>query len=82
MNYNLETLTKQLINSDHGWSVADQFELSFKSRDFESQNVNALTYIGQTVTSLLKSNLLNKDAENELLHYAIDLKNYLSNYLD
>ena len=70
-------LVKSLINSSQGWAVADQFEDTFNGEAFEEQNGNALRYIRSCVQGLIKSDLLNDDAREELQDYLDELEDYL-----
>ena len=70
-------LVKAIINSKHGWAVADQFEATFNDEAFEEQNYNALEYIRESVESILRSNLLSDDAQDELQTYRDDLEDYM-----
>jgi hypothetical protein len=61
------------INSKHGWAVAEQFEAIFEdlSEDnLQQQNHNALKYIRQSLTDLIKSGVLSADASDELVEIA------------
>ena len=78
MNINLCDLVKAVINSRHGWAVADQFEDTFNGESFEEQNTNALNYIRQTIKDLLESELLEGESENDLQDYADELEDYLA----
>ena len=73
---------KAVINSKHGWAVADQFEDSYVYPNggsaFEDQNYNALLYIRDSVRSILKGDVLSDDAKEELGDYYDDLENYLA----
>lgn len=74
---NVQELVKAVIENNYGWAVADQFNSSYEEDNFERLNGNALTYIKQSIESLLRSNLLNEDAEAEVEWYYIKLKKYL-----
>ena len=72
-------LVKALIDSHHGWAVADQFEDTFDPSgygDFSKQNYNALRYIHETVDGLIKSGLLSQNVTDELQEYHDRLKAY------
>lgn len=75
-------LVKAVINSHHGWAVADQFEDSYNypngGSPFEELNYNALIYIRDVVRSILHGGVLSKEAEEELGDYYDDLENYLA----
>jgi len=75
-------VVKAVINSHHGWAVADQFEDSYiypnGGSAFEDQNYNALLYIRDLVKSLLEGGVLSDDAKEELGDYYDDLENYLA----
>ena len=71
-------LVKAIINSNHGWAVAGQFEDTFGGEPFEEQNDNALRYIRETLEQLLSSELLADAAHDELQSYRDDLEDYLA----
>ena len=75
-------VVKAVINSHHGWAVADQFEDSYiypnGGSAFEDQNPNALLCIRDLVKSLLEGDVLSDDAKEELGDYCDDLENYLA----
>jgi hypothetical protein len=76
----LQQLISGYINSKHGWTVAEQFDLTFSNaQDFEKQNHNALKYIHEAINKILNSDVLNEDAYDELCSYRDDLSNYLTN---
>lgn len=57
----------------HGWAVAEQFEAIFEdlSEDnLSKMNYNALKYIRQSLTDLIKSGVLSADASDELVEVA------------
>jgi len=61
------------INSKHGWAVAEQFEAIFEDSsedNLQQQNRNALNYIRQSLTDLIKSGVLSADASDELVEVA------------
>jgi hypothetical protein len=67
-----------IINSRHGWSVAEQFEDTYsKGQSFDEQNDNALKYILDELQQISKSNVLNADAMADLEYYMENLKKYL-----
>jgi hypothetical protein len=71
-------LVKAVINAEHGWAVAGQFEDTFDGNEsFKDQNHNALAYIQETITDLLESDLLSEDAQDELQEYADKLEAYM-----
>ena len=71
-------LVKAVVNSEHGWAVADQFEATFEGASFEDQNINALRYIRGVIEDILHSKILNEDAHDELHVYGENLGDYLS----
>ena len=73
----LETIASAVINSKHGWAVAEQFESTFSGESFEEQNNNALGYIHNTLVNLISSDVLNEDATEELSEYVEKLGEYL-----
>ena len=76
----VQELTYAVIDSGHGSMVADQFNDSYESGNFERQNVNALGYIKSTVKELLDSELLDKWEVDDLIAYFADLKEYLKQF--
>jgi hypothetical protein len=78
---NTTQLVKALINSQHGWAVADQFEDTFEGNnlmdDFERQNINALNYIKYTIEELMEGDVLSDESFDELASYHKVLANYL-----
>ena len=70
-------LVKAVINSEHGWAVADQFEATFHNDPFERQNSNALRYIKGVVEDILHSKILSEDAHDELHTYKENLDDYM-----
>jgi hypothetical protein len=74
----LDTIIKAIINSEHGWAVADQFEATFNGESFEEQNINALQYIKNCLKyEVMKSGVFNDDAMDELKEYYNRLVLYL-----
>ena len=76
----VQELTYAVIDSTRGRMVADQFNDSYESGNFERQNVNALGYIKSTVKELLDSELLDKWEVDDLIAYFADLKEYLKQF--
>ena len=76
----VQELTYAVIDSGHGRMVADQFNDSYESGNFERQNVNALGYIKSTVKELLDSELLDKWEVDVLISYYDELKEYLKQF--
>lgn len=70
-------LVKAVINSEHGWAVAEQFEDTFNGETFEAQNHNALRYIKGVVEDILHSKILSEDAHDELHTYKENLDDYM-----
>ena len=75
---NIETVINGIIESKHGWAVAEQFIDTWHIGDFENQNYNALTYIKHTVNDLINSDIFNEDDEAELEEYLLGLEEYLT----
>lgn len=71
-------IIKSVINSKHGWAVADQFEDSWDGEDFEKQNYNALKYIKGTIDAVLRSKVFNEDTYDEIAYYQYKLNEYLN----
>jgi hypothetical protein len=72
-------LVKGLINSHHGWAVADQFEDTYNGESFEEQNHNALQYIHQILQELVEdSDVLSDSAVDDLQSYLDELGIYLA----
>jgi hypothetical protein len=76
----VQELVYAVIDSGHGRMVADQFNDSYESGNFERQNVNALGYIKSIVKELLDSELLDKWEVDDLIAYFADLKEYLKQF--
>ena len=76
----VQELVYAVIDSGHGRMVADQFNDSYESGNFERQNVNALGYIKSTVKELLDSELLDKWEVDDLIAYFAGLKEYLKQF--
>jgi hypothetical protein len=74
----LETIIKAIINGEHGWAVAEQFEDSFNGESFEEQNINALEYIKNCLKyNVMRSNVFNDNAMEEIKEYYDKLVEYL-----
>jgi hypothetical protein len=75
----VQTIVSALINTNHGWSVRDQFEDTFDgSEDLEDQNPNALELVSATIKDLLESELLADSYElDELRRYHDRIKAHL-----
>lgn len=73
----LNELVKGFIDSKEGWAVADQFESSFETGSFEGLNYNALNRIRTHINSLLQSDLLSENNEDELRTYYVNLNQFL-----
>ena len=75
---NLEQLVNAVINSEHGWAVASQFESTWDDRSADNvseQNSNAMDYIMDTINDLIKySEVFNEDAIDELQQYVDEIK--------
>ena len=76
----VQELVYAVIDSTRGVSVADQFNDSYESGNFERQNVNALGYIKSTVKELLDSELLDKWEVDDLIAYYDELKEYVKQF--
>jgi len=71
-------IIKSIINSEHGWAVADQFEDTFNGESFEEQNMNALDYIRNCLKyDIIKSGVFNDEAMEEINEYYDKLVKYL-----
>lgn len=70
-------LVKAVVNSEHGWAVAEQFEDTFNGETFEAQNHNALRFIRGVVEEILHSKILSEDAHDELHEYRDNLEDYM-----
>jgi hypothetical protein len=75
----LDQIIKAIINSEHGWAVADQFEDTFSGNEpFEKQNSNALRYIRNTIRyNILGNDVFSEEAMNDLREYYAKLAEYL-----
>jgi hypothetical protein len=77
----IEEIAKSIINSEHGWAVAEQFESSFNNQTieiFHEQNPNALNYIKNTVYSIIDSGAFNETIEDELRAYITNMEHALT----
>ena len=75
----LDQVVKALINSEHGWAVADQFEATFNGEPFEEQNSNALHYIKNILRyDIMQNNSFNEIAIDRLQSYYFNLEKYLN----
>lgn len=78
--YYIENVVEAIINKEHGWAVAEQFESTWSDRseeNFSEQNSNALDYILHTVRGILRSDIFSQDAVEEIESYKEDLEEYL-----
>jgi hypothetical protein len=74
----LDQIIKAIINSEHGWAVADQFEATFNGEPFEEQNSSALQYIKNTLKyDVMKSEVFNDEAMEQLQEYYDGLEKYM-----
>jgi len=75
---NTQDVISAIIRSEHGWAVAEQFEVTWDNRSVESieqQNSNAMDYIMDTVNDLINySEVFNDDTIDELQQYVNDIK--------
>jgi hypothetical protein len=77
----LKEILNAIIYKEHGWNVAGQFQDSYGDRgSFGEQNINALSYILDTVREALDSSVFSDDAEVDIKAYLYDLEEYLQNY--
>ena len=73
-----------VIYKEHGWAVADQFEMTWDDQSvnsFSEQNLNALEYIYTTISELAHSDALTEDAIEELEEYLESMDEAME-YLD
>ena len=75
---NIKEIIEAVIESKHGWAVAEQFVDTWNGEDFEKQNTNALIYIEKTIKSLIGEDIFNEDTEAELVGYLLGLEEYLT----
>jgi hypothetical protein len=78
--YYTENVVEAIINKEHGWAVAEQFESTWSDRseeNFSEQNSNALNYILHTIRGILRSDVFSQDAVEEIESYKEDLEGYL-----
>jgi len=75
----LETILEAIINGEHGWAVAHQFEATFNGDEpFEEQNMNALGYIRDCLKyDVMRSGVFNDDAMRLIEEYYNKLVEYL-----
>lgn len=75
---NLEQVVSAVINSEHGWAVAEQFESTWDDRsanNVSEQNSNAMDYIMDTVDDLINcSEIFDEEIVEELQQYVDDIK--------
>jgi len=75
---NIQEVVEAIIKSEHGWAVAEQFEVTWDNRSADSveqQNSNAMDYITSTVEDLINDNeVFNDDTIEELQQYLDDIK--------
>jgi hypothetical protein len=75
---NIQEVVEAIIRSEHGWAVAEQFEVTWDNRSVDSveqQNSNAMDYIMSTVEDLINDNeVFNEDTIDELQQYVDDIK--------
>jgi hypothetical protein len=70
-------LIKAVVNSEHGWAVAEQFSDTFNGEKFEYANYNALRYIREVIEDILRSKVLSDKAQDELQEYRDNLEDYM-----
>ena len=73
---NIYEIAEAIIYKQHGWAVAEQFEVTWDNRSVDSvaeQNMNAMDYIKSTIESLTYSDAFNEDAIDELNQYLLDI---------
>jgi len=74
----LDQILKSIINGEHGWAVAEQFESTFNGESFEEQNINALNYIKNCLKyNVMKSGVFNDNVMEEIKEYYNKLVEYL-----
>ena len=75
----LETIIKAIISGEHGWAVAEQFEVTFNGGEpFEEQNINALAYIRYCLKNdVIRSGVFNDEAMRLINEYYDELVEYL-----
>jgi len=72
----VKDIAQAFINSQHGWAVAEQFESIYDDLSEENlmkQNPNALRYIKDCLTELVRSKVFNEDSSDELVEIATEL---------
>ena len=82
MKKSIENIAKTVITADYGWSVADQFEITFSGgEDFDNQNPNALELVVDALEETFRDNesVFNPESYElrEILSYLDRLKSYL-----
>ena len=76
----VKDIAQAFINSRHGWAVADQFESIYDDLSEENltkQNSNALQYIKDSLTELIRSKVLSQDSSDELVEITTELVQHL-----
>jgi hypothetical protein len=79
--YYIENIVEAIINSEHGWAVAEQFKSTWadaSEKNFSEQNSNALDYILHTIRDILHSDVFLQDAVEEIESYQDSLEKYIS----
>ena len=77
--YTTKDVASAFINSKRGWAVAEQFEAIYDNLSQENlseQNHNALKYIKEDLTALVRSKVLSQDSNDELVEIVSELVNY------
>ena len=73
-------IASDVIRAHHGWAVADQFESIYDDLSEENltkQNSNALQYIKDSLTELIRSKVLSQDSSDELVEITTELVQHL-----
>lgn len=74
---NIQKAVSHIINGEHGWAVADQFDKTFEGNQFNKCNYNALLYIRNTLDDIINDEIFNYDLIEELQEYRDNLEDYI-----
>ena len=82
---NIYEITQAIIYREHGWAVAEQFEVTWDNQSIDSftdQNQNALEYIRETISNLIHSDALTEEAIEDLQQYLDAMKDAMDSIED
>lgn len=82
---NINEIAEAIIYKQHGWAVAEQFEVTWDNQSIDSftdQNSNALEYIRETILELTHSDALTEYAIEDLHYYLKSMKEAMDSIED